>query len=388
MKRKRPLDESTRVVHAGVDRDPFTGASSVPIYQLSTYHQEDALHLGPRDYGRGDNPTREALEEAVSELEGGVRGFAFGSGIAAIGSTLLGLFKTGDHLVVASDVYGGTYRILTTLFEDWGLSATFVDFSDPEKIAAAITPATKALFAESPSNPTLKITDLRAVAAIAKGRGLLSIIDNTFMTPYLQKPLKLGFDVSIHSATKFIGGHSDLIAGIAVAGDKDTAIKLRRVQNGFGAILGPQDSWLALRGIRTLSARMDAQSAAAGKIAEWLSERPEVLKVNYPGLDSHPGKALHFTQATGAGAVLSFELKDGPTAAAFLKSVTLPLVAVSLGGVESILSYPATMSHASLPRDERLKRGIADGLIRLSVGLESAADLIADLESALAASSI
>lgn len=378
-------DRRTRVVHAGPDRDPATGASSIPIYQISTYHQADAMHLGPRDYGRGDNPTREALEAAVAALEGGVRGFAFGSGVAAIASTFLALLKTGDHIVAAADVYGGTYRMLTTFFRDWGLDVTFADLTDPENLRRSVNARTKAVFAETPSNPLLKITDLRAVANIARELGLVSIVDNTFMTPYLQRPLELGFDVSLHSATKFLGGHSDLIAGVGVVADELMGQKLRRIQNGFGAVLGPQDSWLALRGLRTLAARLEAQQAGAVQIAGWLEKQPKVKAVNYPGLSSHRGREIHLAQADGPGAVLSFELADRKAASAFLSSVKLPLVAVSLGGVESILSYPSTMSHASIPKQERLALGITDGLIRLSVGLEAPKDLIADFECALEA---
>lgn len=379
--------DKTRVVHAGLDRDPFTGASSIPIYQVSTYHQEDPLHLGPRDYGRGDNPTREAMENAVAELEGGERGFGFGfaSGVAAIASTLMALLKAGDHIIVSTDVYGGTYRMLTTFLKDWGLETTFTDLTEPENIVRALKSNTRAVFAETPSNPTLRITDLRAVATLAKSHGLYALVDNTFMTPYLQKPLELGFDVSIHSATKFLGGHSDLIAGVAVTAEEETGHRIRRIQNGFGAVLGPQDSYLVLRGIRTLGARLEAQQAGALKVAQWLAGRPEVRAVNYPGLPSHPGHATHAAQATGPGAVLSFELADGDAAVAFLRAVKLSLVAVSLGGVESILSYPRTMSHASLPAEERKARGISDGLIRLSVGLEAPEDLIEDMEGALAA---
>ncbi len=386
MKKETDADERTKVVHAGRDRDPHTGAASIPIYQVSTYSQKDPLNPGPYDYGRSDNPTREALELAVAELEGGERGLAFGSGVAAIGSTLLALFRPGDHIIAARDIYGGSYRLLTTLFKDWGLNATFVDMTDPAKVEDAVTPATRGLFAETPSNPTMRITDIKAVAEIAGRKGLVAIIDNTFMTPYLQKPLALGFDVSLHSATKFLGGHSDLIAGVAVTADRETGVKLKRVQNGFGAILGPQDSYLVLRGIRTLAARMEAQQATAGEVARWLAGRPEVKRVDYPGLPDHPGRAVHFSQASGAGAVLSFELRNGEAAVRLLRSVTLPLVAVSLGGVETIMSYPRTMSHASMPPEERAERGISDGLIRLSVGLESAADLIADIERALAVS--
>jgi cystathionine beta-lyase len=375
------MKDQTRIVHAGKDRDPYTGASSIPIYQTSTFAQSDPEHLGRYDYARSDNPTREALEQAIAQLEVGSRGLAFASGMAATSSVLL-LFKPGDHLVVGRDIYGGTYRVLTTLFRQWQLEATFVDSTDPDSVRRAVTPATRALFVETPANPLLNVTDLRAMAAIAREHNLLAITDNTFMTPYLQRPLELGFDIVVHSATKFLGGHSDVIAGLAVTADEALGRRLKSIQNAFGAILGPQDSWLVLRGIRTLAVRMEAQQRAAGQIAAWLAARPEVKHVFYPGLARHAGRAIHAGQAAGAGAVLSFELADGPTAVAFLKRVKLPLVAVSLGGVESILSYPATMSHASMPKPERLARGITDGLVRLSVGLEAADDLIADMAAA------
>jgi cystathionine beta-lyase len=376
------VNERTRLIHSGRDRDPHTGASSIPIYQVSTFDQPDPEHLGAYDYARSDNPTREALEHTVAVLEGGARGLAFASGMAATSSALL-LFQTGDHLVVGRDTYGGTYRVLTTIFKRWGLDVTFVDSTDPENVRRAVTPATRGLFVETPANPLLQVTDLRAMATIAREHNLLAITDNTFMTPYLQRPLELGFDIVVHSATKFLGGHSDVIAGLAVTREAELGRRLKAIQNSFGAILGPQDAWLVQRGVKTLAVRLEAQQQAAGEIARWLQGRPDIRRVYYPGLETHPGHDVHARQAGGGGAVISFELADGPTAVAFLKRVKLPLVAVSLGGVESILSYPATMSHAAMPRDERLARGITDGLVRLSVGLESAEDMIADMEAAL-----
>ncbi|MFA4944163.1 MAG: aminotransferase class I/II-fold pyridoxal phosphate-dependent enzyme [Lentisphaeria bacterium] len=378
------MDFATQLIHAGRDRDPLTGAASVPVYQTSTYHQPDPEHLGKYDYARSDNPTREALELAIAELEGGARGFAFASGMAALSSVFL-LFQTGDHIVAGEDVYGGTYRVLTTVFQRWGLDVSFGDSTDPDALRAAITPRTKAIFVETPSNPLLRITDLAAVAEIAHAHGLLAITDNTFLSPLLQKPLALGFDIVIHSATKFIAGHSDLIAGLAVTRDAATGHKLRHVQNAVGAILGPQDSWLTLRGLKTLDVRLERQQRTAAAIAHWLAARPDVPRVHYPGLPGHPGREIHDRQATGPGAVLAFDLGSRERAVAFLKQVKIPLVAVSLGGVETILSYPATMSHAAMPPAERARRGITAGLVRLSAGLESPADLIADLEQALAA---
>ena len=372
----------TKILHAGEDRDPHTGASSIPIYQVSTFAQNDPVEFGAYEYGRGHNPTRDVLEHTIAHLEGGSGGYAFASGMAAISSVLL-LFRPGDHIIVAEDVYGGTYRILTTLFQQWGLKHTFVDMTFPERIKEAILPETRAIFAETPSNPLLKITDLAAVVATARKRGLVTIIDNTFMTPFLQRPIEIGFDIVVHSATKFLGGHSDLIAGLAVTKDAAWGHRLRAVQVYFGAILGPQDSWLVLRGIKTLSARMEKQQRGAELIAKWLSKQKQVKKVYYPTLTSHAGQEVHLRQASGGGAVVSFELKNGEKARQMLRQVKLPLMAVSLGGVESILSYPATMSHASMPEPVREARGITDGLVRLSVGLEDPKDLCDDLAQAM-----
>jgi len=377
------MDERTRIVHAGPDREPHTGASSIPIFQASTFAQQDPEHLGPYDYARSGNPTREALETAIATLEGGTRGLAFASGMAAISSTLL-LFAPGDHLIVSEDVYGGTYRILTTLFRRWGLEVSFVDTTDPERVREALTPRTRALLVETPSNPLLRITDLAAMAAIAHEHSLLAVIDNTFMTPYLQRPLALGFDLVLHSATKFLGGHSDLIAGLAVARNQDVGRRLKVVQNSVGAVLGPQDSWLLLRGMKTLAARLEMQQRTATEVAGALGRLPEVRRVHYPGLPEHPGHVIHARQAHGAGAVVSFELEDETLTKAFLRALRLPLVAVSLGGVESIVSYPATMSHAAMPAAERARRGISGALVRISVGLETAGDLMEDIRSALA----
>lgn len=376
------MNTRTKLIHSGRDRDPHTGASSIPIYQTSTFAQPDPEHPGPYDYARSGNPTREALEHTIALLEGGSHGLAFSSGMAATSSVLL-LFKPGDHLVVGNDIYGGTYRVLTGLFRQWQLAVTFADSSDPDAVRKAITPSTRALFVESPANPLLNITNLREMAKIAREHTLLAITDNTFMTPYLQRPLELGFDIVVHSATKFLGGHSDLIAGLAVTREETVGRHLRSIQNAFGAILGPQDSWLVQRGIKTLGVRMEAQQKTAAEVAAWLCHHPAVGKVHYPGLNNHPGRAVHEGQASGSGAVLSFELAGKPEALRLLRQTKLTLPAVSLGGVESILSYPSMMSHAAMPRQERLARGITDGLVRLSVGLEAAEDLIADLDSAL-----
>jgi len=376
------MDIKTRIIHSGTDRDPFTGASGVPLYLASTFDQRHAASAAGYDYTRSGNPTRDALEQALAELEGGVAGLAFASGMAAISSVLL-LFAPGDHLVVSEDVYGGSFRVLTRLFSRWGLQASFVDTSSPEAVLAALRPETRGIFVETPSNPLLKITDLDAVAALAREKKLLSIADNTFATPYLQRPLTRGFDIVVHSATKFLNGHSDVLAGIAVVREQALAVQLRFIQNAFGAVLGVQDSWLLLRGLKTLAVRMEACQSGAVEIARRLGSLPHVRRVYYPGLEDHPGKAVHDSQAAGPGAIVSFELENAEYARRLLKNAALPLVAVSLGGVETIMSHPATMSHASMPPEAREQRGIRDALIRLSIGLESPDDIWSDLAQAL-----
>jgi cystathionine beta-lyase len=376
------VDIKSRIIHAGSDRDPFTGASGVPLYLASTFDRRRALSGDGHDYTRSGNPTRDALERAVADLEGGAAGFAFASGMAAVSSVLL-LFAPGDHLIVSEDVYGGSFRVLTRLFSRWGIQTSFVDTTSPDAVAAAVTSETKGIFVETPSNPFLKITNLSFISALAKERKLLSIADNTFATPYLQRPFDFGFDIVVHSATKFLNGHSDVLAGIAVVREESLAERLRFIQNAFGAVLGVQDSWLLLRGLKTLAVRMDASQKTAGEIALRLSRIPQVRRVFYPGLDDHPGKLVHRSQASGFGAVVSFDLESAELAHRLLEKAALPLVSVSLGGVETILSHPATMSHASMPPKERALRGINDTLIRLSVGLESPEDIWEDLMSAL-----
>ncbi|MBJ6800295.1 trans-sulfuration enzyme family protein [Geomonas propionica] len=369
---------ATELIHGLDPIDAEHGSVSHPIYLSSTFAQRSIDHFGRYDYARSGNPTREALEEAVAGLEKGAVGLAFASGIAATASTLL-LFRPGDHLVVCEDVYGGTFRLLTTLFKGWGLEATFVDATDNAAIAAAIRPETRALYLETPSNPLIKITDLAAAVALAKEHGILTIVDNTFMTPYLQRPLELGCDIVVHSGTKFLNGHSDVICGFAVAKDAELGQRLRFIQNAFGAVLGPQDCWLVLRGLKTLKVRMEEHQASARKIVAWLVDQKAVRRVYYPGLPDHPGYEIHQRQASGPGGVLSFELDSYDTTKRLLEGVKLAAFAVSLGGVESILSYPAKMSHAAMPPAEREARGIKDTLVRLSVGLEDPDDLIADM---------
>ncbi len=372
----------TRIIHNGHETDPHTGALSVPIYQVSTFAQESLDRFGKYDYARSGNPTREALEETVAQLENGTHGFAFASGMAAISSVLL-LFSPGDHLVVCEDVYGGTFRVLTALFSRLGIETTFVDATSLDAIVTALRPETRGLFLETPSNPLLKITDLAGAAQLARERGILTLVDNTFMTPYFQRPLDLGCDIVLHSGTKFLNGHSDVICGFAVVRDAELAKRIRFVQNAFGAILGPQDSWLVLRGIKTLKVRMEESQRGAMAVAEWLTGPAQVTEVFYPGLPGHPGHEVHARQASGPGAVLSFKLASIEVTRRLLEGSRLAAFAVSLGGVESILSYPAKMSHAAMPPREREARGVTDTLVRLSVGLEEADDLIADLDRAM-----
>jgi cysteine-S-conjugate beta-lyase len=373
---------ATKLIHSGQTIDPRTGALGMPIYQTSTFRQQSLDNFGKYDYARSDNPSREALEEAVAALEGGNRGFAFASGMAAISSTLL-IFSPGDHLVVCDDVYGGAYRVLTQIFSRLGIQSTFVDATSVAAIEAAIRPETKGIYLETPSNPLIKITDLKAVATIARSRGLITMVDNTFMTPYLQRPLELGCDIVLYSGTKFLNGHSDVICGFAVVNDTDLGNRIRFIQNGFGAILGPQDSFLTMRGLKTLKIRMDQSQQNTIKIVSWLKEQKQVTKIHYPGLPDHPGYEIHKAQADGPGAVFSFELDTIENTRKLLEGSKLSAFAVSLGGVESIISYPAKMSHAAVPKEERERKGIKDTLVRLSVGLEDSDDMIADIAEAM-----
>lgn len=372
----------TKLIHNGNEIDEETGALSIPIYQASTFHQRDIDNFGKYDYSRSGNPTREALEDTIAQLENGHRGFAFSSGMAAT-SSVLSIFSAGDHIVICEDVYGGTYRITTKVLSRFNIEFTFVDASKLENIRSAIKENTKAIFLETPSNPLLKITDLKGAVSIAKEKELIVIVDNTFMSPYLQRPLDLGADIVVHSATKFIGGHSDVVGGLAVAKTKELADRIYTIQNSFGAILGPQDCWLLLRGIKTLKIRLDAHQATALKLSTWLQQKDQVEKVYYPGLEGHQGKDIHFSQASGAGAVLSFKFKTLEQTKYFLNNIENAAFAVSLGGVETIVSYPAKMSHAAIPREEREALGVSDTLIRVSVGLEEYEDIIESFEKAI-----
>lgn len=375
---------ATRLIHFGGEICEHTGASSVPIIQATTFHHEDIFNPPKHDYSRSGNPTRETLEHYIAHLEGGIRGFAFASGMAAISSTLL-LFSAGDHLIVTEDVYGGTYRLLSTILNRLQIETTFVDMTDLNQVEAALRPNTKGIFMETPSNPTLKITDMAAVCAWAKSKGLITLVDNTFMTPYHQRPIEQGVDIVLHSATKFLGGHSDVLAGLTVTHDEELGHKVKALQNGLGTVLGVQDSWLLMRGMKTLEARMAHSETSARRLADWLNTRSDIQRVYYPGLADHPGRQIHEQQSKGYGAVVSFDVGSGERAKRVLNAVRLPLVAVSLGAVESILSYPAMMSHAAMPPEVRHERGITDGLLRFSVGLEHIEDLLEDLDQALEA---
>ncbi|ADY57081.1 cystathionine beta-lyase [Syntrophobotulus glycolicus DSM 8271] len=372
----------TRLIHNGYEMDQSTGALSIPIYQTSTFHQRDIDAPKEYQYSRGANPTRRALEGTIAVLEGGYRGFAFSSGMAAI-SSALSIFSAGDHLIICEDVYGGTYQASQSFFRRFDVDITFINATEAESVEKSVKHNTKAIFIESPSNPLLKITDIREIVRIAQKHGLTTLIDNTFMTPYLQRPIELGIDIVIHSATKFIGGHSDVVAGLVVVKTKELAKRIQAVQYNFGAVLGPMDSWLLLRGLKTLKVRLDYQQKNAQILAGWLADHPKVKKVYYPGLRDHGGRAIHFGQAAGAGAVLSFEIREGNTGKDFMERVKNAAVAVSLGGVETIISYPVKMSHAGMPRQERERMGITENLIRVSVGLEDIEDLIEDFEQAL-----
>lgn len=372
----------TRLLHNDYKFDKKTGGVSVPLQQASTFHQADFDEPGKYDYSRSGNPTREALESTIAELENGSHGFAFASGMAAISTSFM-LLSQGDHVVISEDVYGGTYRMIHDVLHKFGIDHTFVDMTDLHAVATSIQSNTKIVYIETPSNPLLNITDIRAVVKLAKANNCLTFVDNTFMTPALQRPLELGADLVLHSATKFIAGHSDVVAGLAVTNDDSLAERLGFLQNSFGSILGPHDCWLVLRGLKTLHCRLTQSSESAHIIAEYLEQHPLIEEVYFPGFSSHPGNSTHKYQADGSGAVLSFRLKNEAAVREFTKHVEIPVFAVSLGAVESILSYPAKMSHASMPTHERLKRGITDGLLRLSVGLENPNDIIKDFQQAL-----
>ncbi|VXB84826.1 bifunctional cystathionine gamma-lyase/homocysteine desulfhydrase [Bacillus sp. 349Y] len=376
------MKKKTKLIHGGIPTDPQTGAVSTPIYQVSTYKQDEVGKHKGFEYSRSGNPTRHALEELIKDLEGGERGFAFGSGMAAITAVMM-LFNSGDHVVLTDDVYGGTYRVMTKVLNRLGIESTFVDSSNPASIEEAIRENTKAVYIETPTNPLLKITDIKEAADLAKKHDLLTIVDNTFSTPYWQNPLALGADIVLHSATKYLGGHSDVVAGLVVVNSDQLAEDLFFVQNSTGGVLGPQDSWLLIRGIKTLGLRMEEHEINTKKIVDFLLQHPKVSKVYYPGLESHPNHEIAKAQASGFGGMVSFDVGSEANADRLLTNTKYFTLAESLGAVESLISVPARMTHASIPKDRRDELGITDGLVRISVGLEDVEDLIEDIDQAL-----
>jgi cystathionine beta-lyase/cystathionine gamma-synthase len=372
---------STQATQIGLEWDTRTGAVTVPIYQTATFRHPGLGQSTGYDYSRSGNPTRQALEEGIARLDGGARGFAYGSGMAAIANLLL-LFKRGDHMIVTEDLYGGTYRLFEKIFKQYDLSFTYVDTSDPEAVRSAVRPETRALFVESLTNPLLKAADIPALVTICRERGLLCIVDNTFLTPYLLRPLDLGADVTVYSATKYLAGHNDTVAGLVVVKDPQLAETVYFHQNSVGAVLGPQDSWLTIRGMKTLSVRLDRQQENALKIACWLDSHARVSKVFYPGLPEHPGHDLMKRQCRGFGAMITFEVDDPSLVERLLLNTNVISFAESLGGVETLITFPELQTHADIQPEIRARLGINKRLLRLSVGIEDADDLIADLAQA------
>ena len=373
-----------KYIHAGTEPDPSTGAIMTPIYQTSTYVQEAPGVNKGYEYARSQNPTRKALEDAYAQIENGKFGLAFSSGVAAT-DAVIKLLAPGDEVIAANDMYGGTYRLFTKVFAKFGIRFTYVDTTDAANISKAISPATKLIWIETPTNPLMNITDIAAVAAIAKKANVLLCVDNTFASPYLQNPLDLGADIVMHSATKYLGGHSDVIQGCLVMNDANLREQLYFIQKSCGAVPGPQDCFLVLRGIKTLHVRMQRHCENGEKIAHFLRNHPKVGKVYWCGFTDHPGYAVAGKQMRGFGGMMSFELKDdsAETARKVLAGTKVFALAESLGGVESLINHPASMTHASIPREERIKNGLSDSLIRLSVGIEDVDDLIADLNQAI-----
>jgi cystathionine beta-lyase/cystathionine gamma-synthase len=377
------MKTETKIVHAGTVSDKTTGAISTPIYQTATFRHPALGQSTGFDYSRTQNPTRQVVEKAIAGLEEANGGFAFASGMAAITAVLL-LYRPGDHLVVTEDCYGGTYRILDKVFSQFGLTATFVDSSNIEAISKALCPATRAILIETPTNPLMNIADIGAIVALAQENKLHTIVDNTFLSPYLQRPLTLGADIVIHSGSKYLAGHNDVICGFVAASDPQLCEQINFIQNATGAILGPQDCWLLLRGLKTLAIRMEKHQVNALLVARWLQTQPQVENVYYPGLPEHPGKAIHDKQASGYGGMLSFTVHNLELPAQILSRVALIQFAESLGGVESLITFPTVQTHADIPVELRQRLGINDRLLRLSVGIEAPEDIIADLAQALA----
>ena len=374
---------STKAVHAGIEPDPSTGSIMTPIHLTSTYVQEGLGKHKGYEYSRVSNPTRTVLETNIAALENGEEGLAFASGMAAE-AAVFQLLKSGDHVIASRNVYGGTYRIAKLVLNDYGLDFDFVDSTDVGNIRAAIKPTTRMVFVETPTNPTMEITDLAAMAKLCKAKKLISVVDNTFATPYLQNPLDFGIDVVLHSATKYLNGHSDMLGGLVVLGNRRLSERLRFIQKSVGAIMSPFEAWMCLRGIKTLAVRMARHDMNAMEVASFLRRHRKVKKVNYPGLLSHRQHHLAQRQMRGFGGMISFDLGSLGKAKKLLTSVRLCSLAESLGGVETLISHPASMTHASVPPDERKRIGVTDGLVRISVGIEDVEDIIADLKQALA----
>jgi len=373
---------STAAVHAGQRPDPSTGAVMTPVFLTSTYVQEGLGRNKGYEYSRVSNPTRTALEGNIAALENAKHGLAFASGMAAI-DALFRLLNPGDHVIVSNDVYGGTYRIAKMVLERYGLGFDFVDTTVLDAVVRARRPNTRMVFVETPTNPMMSVTDLRAVAKTARHFGWISAVDNTFATPYLQRPLDLGIDVAVHSVTKYLNGHSDMLGGFIATNDDAVTERLRFLQKAVGGIMSPFDAWLCLRGTKTLAVRMRQHCENAMEVSSWLARQRKVRSVNYPGLPSHPQHGLAKRQMKGFGGMISFDLGSLANAKAFLGAVRLCALAESLGGVETLISHPATMTHASVPKAERVRNGVTDGLVRISVGIEDAGDIIADLSQAL-----
>lgn len=376
------MNITTEAVQIGLEWDTRTGAVTVPIYQTATFRHPGLGQSTGYDYSRSGNPTRQALESGIARLDGAARGFAYSSGMAAIANLLL-LFKSGDHLIVTEDLYGGTCRLFDRIFGQYGLSFSYVDTSDTAAVAAAIQPSTKAVFVETLTNPLLKFADLPAIAALCKTNGLLLIADNTFLTPYLLRPLDLGADIAVYSATKYLAGHNDTVAGVVTVKDPQLAETVYFHQNSVGAVLGPQDAWLTTRGIKTLGIRMDRQQDNAGRIAQWLAAHPRITKVFYPGLPDHPDHTLMSRDSRGFGAMIAFEVDNHALVEQILLKTKLISFAESLGGVESLITFPEVQTHADIPPEVRARLGINNVLLRLSVGIEHCDDLIDDLRQAL-----
>ncbi|MBP1764216.1 MAG: Cys/Met metabolism pyridoxal-phosphate-dependent protein [Firmicutes bacterium] len=373
---------SSQIAQVGLCTDKKTGAISTPIYQTATFRHPGLGQSTGYDYTRSKNPTRQVLEEGIASLEGGHAGFAFSSGMAAITSVLM-LYESGDHLIAVADCYGGTYRVLDKVFTKFGLSVSFIDTSSLYEIQAAIRPATKAILVETPTNPLMKIADIAAIVKLARAHNLHVIVDNTFLTPYFQRPLEMGADIVLHSGTKYLAGHSDLVCGLAVTRTAELSEKLAFLQNATGAVLGPSDCWLLLRGIKTLALRMERHNSNATAVALWLQQHPHVQHVYFPGLSNHPGKEIHDRQAAGYGGMIAFEVDDPALVPRILSQVNLIQFAESLGGVESLITFPSVQTHADIPAALREKFGINDKLLRLSVGIEAAEDIIEDLKQAI-----